>query len=33
LQDLLVLSMELVPAWKKMEALIHDRADHGAGGG
>ena len=33
MQDLLVLSMELVPAWKKMEALIHDRADHGAGGG
>jgi hypothetical protein len=25
--------MELVPAWKKMEALIYDRADHGAGGG
>ncbi len=32
-QDLIVMSMDLVPAWRKMEELIHDRADHGGGGG
>lgn len=29
LQDLIVLSMELVPAWKKMEELVHDLSDRG----
>jgi RimJ/RimL family protein N-acetyltransferase len=32
-QDLIVMSMDLVPAWRKMEELLHDRADHGGGGG
>jgi RimJ/RimL family protein N-acetyltransferase len=32
-QDLIVMSMDLMPAWRKMEELIHDRADHGGGGG
>ncbi|MBM3324352.1 MAG: GNAT family N-acetyltransferase [Calditrichaeota bacterium] len=33
MQDLIVMSMDLMPAWRKMEELVHDRADHGGGGG
>lgn len=29
LEDLIVMSMELEPAWKKMEQLVHDMGDHG----